>query len=108
MFMAAARAAQRVRHRKLQLLLVGQFHSREIEREFREAAARFCGLAKVHFLDGSDGSVVRSAWRASDIFVSLSDNIQETFGPHPYRGDGGGLALRRERLEWLQGHRDRR
>lgn len=94
MYMAAARAAQRVRDRKIHLLLVGQFPNRMIETEFRRAAARFCGIAGAHFIDGSDGPlgpVVRSAWRASDIFVSLSDNVQETFGLTPVEAMAAGL-----------------
>ena len=94
MYMAAARAAQRVRDRKIHLLLAGQFPNRMIEREFRRAAARFCGAAGAHFIDGADGPlgpVLRSAWRASDIFVSLSDNIQETFGLTPIEAMAAGL-----------------
>ena len=94
MYMAAARAAQRVRDRKIHLLLTGQFSNRMIEKEFREAAARFCGAARCHFIDGSDGPlgpVMRAVWRASDIFVSLSDNIQETFGLTPVEAMAAGL-----------------
>ena len=34
---------------------------------------------------------MRSAWRAADIFVSLSDNIQETFGLTPVEAMAAGL-----------------
>ena len=94
MFMAAARAAQRVGNRKIHLLLTGQFPNRMVETEFRAAAARFCGAARAHFIDGADGPlgpVVRTAWRASDIFLSLSDNIQETFGLTPVEAMAAGL-----------------
>ena len=94
MYMAAARAAERVRDTRIHLLLTGQFPNRAIEKEIREAAFRFCGPAKAHFIDGSDGPygpVVRAAWRASDIFVSLSDNIQETFGLTPVEAMAAGL-----------------
>ena len=94
MYLAAARAAERAGDRKIHLLLTGQFPNRAVEKEFREAAARFCGAARAHFIDGSDGPrgpVVRAAWRASDIFVSLSDNIQETFGLTPVEAMAAGL-----------------
>ena len=91
MYMAAARAAARVRGRTIHLLLVGQFANRSIESEFRTAAARFCGDARVHFLDGTDDTLVRAAWRAADIFVSLSDNIQESFGLAPIEAQAAGL-----------------
>ena len=94
MYMAAARAAERVPGRTLHLLLAGQFPNRGIEKEFREAAARFCGRARAHFLDGSggpQGSLILSAMQAADIFVSLSDNIQETFGLTPVEAMAAGL-----------------
>ena len=94
MYLAAARAAQRVRDRRIHLLLAGQFSNRNIEAEFRAAASRFCGAAGVHFLDGSDGPhgpAMQAAWRAADIFVSLSDNVQETFGLTPVEAMAAGL-----------------
>ena len=94
MYMAVERAARRVRGRSIHLLLAGQFRNPGIERAFREAAARFCGAAGVHFLDGSEGPqgpAILSAMRAADIFVSLSDNIQETFGLTPIEAMAAGL-----------------
>ena len=55
LYLAAARAAQRVPDRTIHLLLAGQFPNRPVETEFREAADRFRGAARVHFVDGSDG-----------------------------------------------------
>ena len=94
MFMAAARAARQVPGRAMHLLLAGQFPNPGIEREYRAAAVRFCGTASAHFLDGSDGPhgpAVLGAMRAADIFVSLSDNVQETFGLTPVEAMAAGL-----------------
>ena len=94
MYMAAARAAERVRGRTVHLLLAGQFRNGGIEKEFRDAAARFCGAARAHFLDGSDGphgAAILDAMQAADVFVSLSDNIQETFGLTPVEAMAAGL-----------------
>ena len=94
MYLAMSRAAQRMRNRGTHLLLAGQFSNDGIEREFREAAARFCGAARAHFLDGSDGphgEAILRAMQAADIFVSLSDNIQETFGLTPIEAMAAGL-----------------
>ena len=91
LLLAAARAAQRVQGRTVHLLLAGQFPNSAAEKEFREAAGRFRGAARVHFIDGSDGQAMRSAWRAADIFVSLSDNIQESFGLAPVEAMAAGL-----------------
>ena len=91
LYLAAARAAQRVGDRTIHLLLAGQFPNQPVETEFREAAERFRGAARTHFIDGSDGSVMRAAWRAADIFVSLSDDIQESFGLGPVEAMAAGL-----------------
>ena len=94
MYMAVERAAQRVPDRSLHLLLAGQFRNPGMEKAFREAAAQFCGGAGVHFLDGSEGPqgpAILSAMQAADIFVSLSDNIQETFGLTPIEAMAAGL-----------------
>ena len=94
MYMAVARAAERVEGRTTHLLLAGQFPNRATEREFREAAARFCGRARAHFLDGSaglQGPAILAAMQAADIFASLSDNVQETFGLTPVEAMAAGL-----------------
>ena len=94
MYMAAGRAAERVRSGTLHLVLAGQFPNEGVEKEFRESAARFGGAARVHFVDGGDGPqgpAILAALEASDLFVSLSDNIQETFGLTPVEAMAAGL-----------------
>ena len=94
MYMAAARAAERVRDRTTHLLLVGQFPNEATEKEFREAAARFCGAARAHFVidsRGPHGPAILAATQAADVFVSLSDNIQESFGLTPVEAMAAGL-----------------
>jgi alpha-maltose-1-phosphate synthase len=91
MLMAMERAAERAPNQTLHLLIVGQFPNEWIEKEFKEAAARFCRLARVHILDGADNEIVGAAWRAADIFISLSDNIQESFGLTPIEAMAAGL-----------------
>ena len=94
MYMATGRAAERIPGRTTHLLLAGQFKSADVEKEFREAAARFCGAARVHFLDGTGGPYgdsILAAMHAADVFVSLSDNIQETFGLTPIEAMAAGL-----------------
>ena len=90
MYIAAARAAQRVRDRKIHPVLAGQFPKPGIEMEFRDAANCFAGAARVHFLDASDGAH-GPVMQAANAFVSLSDNIQETFGLTPVEAMAAGL-----------------
>jgi hypothetical protein len=42
-------------------------------------------------VDGLDAAARRNAWAAADVFCSLSDNIQETFGLTPIEAMAGGL-----------------
>jgi starch synthase len=91
MLMAAEQAAAQNPDQALHLLIVGQFPNVETEKEFKEAATRFCQQAKVHFLDGADSALVGAAWRASDVFISLSDNTQESFGLTPIEAMAAGL-----------------
>lgn len=43
------------------------------------------------FADGRDPGQLRNCWTAADIFISLSDNIQETFGLTPLEAMAAGL-----------------
>ncbi|HEY0836690.1 MAG TPA: glycosyltransferase family 4 protein [Azospirillum sp.] len=92
MFMAFERAQARLGDgRKLHLMLVGQFPNAGIEREFRDAVPRFCPSVAVHILDGADADLARASWFAADLFCSLSDNIQESFGLTPVEAMAAGL-----------------
>ena len=94
MYLAAARAAERMRGGRLHLVLAGQFPNEGTGTEFRNAATRFAGAARVHFVDGADGPRGRgilASLRAADLFISLSDNIQETFGLTPVEAMAAGL-----------------
>ena len=53
------------------------------EAVWREQASMLCPEVTLHVLDGRGESVRREIWSAADIFVSLVENIQETFGLAP-------------------------
>ena len=58
-------------------------------------AAQKALAPSVRFLwvDGRNEALYQQAWRASDVFVSLSDNIQETFGLTPVEAMAAGLPV---------------
>lgn len=66
----------------LHLVMVGQSSDVINAMEF-QLLANFCSSVTVHWVDGSDSEQSSSAWFAADIFVSLSDNVQESFGLTP-------------------------
>ena len=90
MYMALERAARRT-GRRLHLIQAGWFHNKGIERNFREQAARLAPSVTMHFVTPLEGETYRQIWSAADFFLSLSDNIQETFGLTPVEAMAAGL-----------------
>ncbi|HEY8574104.1 glycosyltransferase family 4 protein [Phenylobacterium sp.] len=78
---------------KLTFALAGWFPG-ERDRGYYETAARaYAPDVPVHFLDGNDFDQVGALWAAGDIFLSLVDNIQETFGITPIEAMAAGLPV---------------
>lgn len=61
------------------------------EAQFREAILAHCLHVTCHFIDGRPPENRFSIWAAGDIFLSLSDNVQETFGLTPVEAMAAGL-----------------
>jgi len=62
-----------------------------IERAFNEARGRLCPNVRSIVLDGRVPEQRRQAWGSADIFCSLADNIQETFGLTPIEAMASGI-----------------
>lgn len=77
--------------RRVHLILCGWFAGEAIEAAFREAAALLCPSVRLSVLDGRVAGNQADAWAAADIFTSLPDNIQETFGLTPAEAMAAGL-----------------
>lgn len=91
-FLAISRAAQATK-RRLFLIQVGWFENEREEKAFRAATKQFCPGVDCVFLDGRLPEVRQQAWATADIFMSLSDNIQETFGLTPLEAMASGLPV---------------
>jgi D-inositol-3-phosphate glycosyltransferase len=64
------------------------------DRGYYEAAAEIHAPdVPVHFLDGNDRELLGELWAGADIFISLVDNIQETFGITPTEAMAAGLPV---------------
>lgn len=91
-YQALSRAAQAT-GKRLHLLQVGWFENDREEQSFRESTKKFCPGIQSVFLDGRRPEVREQAWAAADLFMSLSDNIQETFGLTPLEAMASGLPV---------------
>ncbi len=102
MFKGLQAAAERS-GKPVALILCGWSPNDPIAQAFVTGAAQFAPDVKTLFVEGRDVALRDQAWAAADIFVSLSDNIQETFGLTPIEAMAAGLPV--VATDW-NGYRD--
>ena len=78
---------------KVTFVMAGWFPG-ESDRGYFEAAAKArAPSVEVRFADGNDREGLGELWAAGDVFLSLVDNIQETFGITPLEAMAAGLPV---------------
>ncbi|MFJ1266989.1 glycosyltransferase family 4 protein [Legionella lytica] len=85
MYLALEALAQRIgsQHR-VHFVQAGWFDKEEHKVHYQKAAQLFCPSVRVHFINDLDTEAKKKAiWPGADVFMSLSDNIQESFGVTP-------------------------
>jgi len=102
MFQAAERAAE-ITGAKVHLVMQGYFVPDDCEPQFRDLAKAMCHKATVTFVPNRDPRFPDGLWAAGDIFLSLIDNMQESFGLTPIEAMAAGLP--RVISDW-DGYRD--
>lgn len=90
MFQAAERAAE-LTGASVHLVMVGYFTPEDAEPQFRNLVRDICKKAKVTFIASKDPRFPDGLWAAGDIFLSLTDNMQESFGLTPIEAMAAGL-----------------
>ena len=75
----------------LHLIQTGWFPNEAIENLYKDDAKNVCPSVFCHFLDGRNIDDKTLSYASSDIFISLVDNFQETFGLTPLEGMASGL-----------------
>jgi len=95
MYQALQKAATAVAASGKKIVLVEcGWHANEfIEKAYQETASQACPSVQVVTLDGRLASDRETAWAGADVFCSLSDNIQETFGIVPIEAMAAGLPV---------------
>ena len=79
--------------RKVVLVECGWYGNDSIRNAFTEAARSACPSVRVVTLDGRNAQGRATAWASADLFCSLSENIQETFGITPIEAMADGLPV---------------
>lgn len=79
--------------KKVVLIECGWHANDFIGKAFADAAAVACPSVRVVTLDGRVAENRQTAWAGGDVFCSLSDNIQETFGIVPIEAMAAGLPV---------------
>jgi starch synthase len=92
MYQALEQAAQATG--KSVVLVECGWHANEfIEKAYADASRLACPSVRVVTLDGRKAEDRQTAWAGADVFCSLSDNIQETFGIVPIEAMAAGLPV---------------
>lgn len=92
MYLALEHAAKAT-GRKIVLVECGWHGNDHIANAFAEAAAVACPSVRRISLHANEAEERHQIWSAADIFCSLSDNIQETFGLTPVEAMAAGLPV---------------
>lgn len=90
LWQAAERAAQKTK-RKLRVVMFGYFKPKDMEPHFRDLATQIGKTTTIEFIMNDDPRFPDGLWAGADIFASLSDNIQESFGLTPIEAMAAGL-----------------
>jgi hypothetical protein len=95
MYQALQMAAHKLKAagKKIKLVECGWHANEFIEKAYRDAALHACPDVEVITLDGRKAKDRETAWAGADVFCSLSDNIQETFGIVPIEAMAAGLPV---------------
>lgn len=89
----ALEAAAQLTGKQAVLVECGWHANDFIAKAYADAAALACPSVRVVTLDGRDAAARQTAWAGADVFCSLSDNIQETFGIVPIEAMAAGLPV---------------
>ena len=79
--------------KRVVLVECGWHANEHIQKSFETAAKLACPDVQVITLDGRSAEHRQTAWASADVFCSLSDNIQETFGIVPIEAMAAGLPV---------------
>jgi alpha-maltose-1-phosphate synthase len=92
LFLAAEQAA-RQSGKTIRLVMFGYFKPEMMADAFKKLGADFCQKVKLEFIANNDARFPHGLWAGADIFISLVENIQESFGLTPIEAMASGLPV---------------
>ena len=92
MYLALAEAAKKT-EKKITILECGWYANAQTKDAFEQTQKTFRSDIRFLHVDGREMDAVDDVYAASDVFISLSDNIQETFGITPIEAMASGLPV---------------
>lgn len=78
---------------RLTFIMAGWFPAPDDRSRYEEAARLHAPDVAVRMVDGNDRALLGDLWAGADVFLSLVDNIQETFGITPLEAMAAGVPV---------------
>ena len=79
--------------KKVVCIEAGIYPNEAVKKAYQHAHKLLAPSVQFIWIDGTNEQKYQMAWQAADIFVSLSDNIQESFGLTPIEAMAAGLPV---------------
>ncbi len=92
LLLTAEEAARQCDH-QIHIIFNGYFYNEVNQDIFEQGIAALCDKVRVSLVQHSDPDFPDGVWAAGDIFCSLPDNIQESFGLTPVEAMAAGLPV---------------
>ena len=92
MYQASEQAVQQTAQ-SVVLIECGWHANEHIQRAFADTAQTYCPSLRLLSLDSRNEVNRQAAWASADLFCSLSDNLQESFGLTPLEAMAAGLPV---------------
>jgi starch synthase len=90
MYQALEKAAK---SKRIICIEAGIFPNDAIKQGYLAAQKILAPNVQFLWIDGQDSSKYQLAWKAADVFISLADNVQETFGLTPVEAMAAGMPV---------------
>ena len=93
MFLALEKLSKDIKDVNINFIMAGWFPNDAVEEWIKEDARNICPSVNLIYVDGRDQEKKFDILAVGDIFFSLTDNIQETFGLTPLEAMASGIPV---------------